>query len=190
MQPHPTNHPGLLRIPGPGLQALFFVKSCHQRGIRVVFDVVMNMFAMKRPLAALASPWFYEPKSPGRDDYGQILFRFNPPANDNYFAAREFLCEMAEFWVSEYHVDGFCIDDFKDINNWDFVQEFHDRATAKSHGPTSRNSLRYARRIRRWSAMKWSFSIFIRILMTTMHRVFLATAAPAANLWGRPGKLS
>ena len=38
---------------------------------------------------------------------------------------------MAEFWVSEYHVDGFRIDDFADINNWDFVQEFHDRATAK-----------------------------------------------------------
>ena len=48
--------------------------------------------------------------------------------------AREFLCEMAEFWVSEYHVDGFRIDDFVDINNWDFVQAFRDRATAKSRG--------------------------------------------------------
>jgi len=34
--------------------------------------------------------------------------------------------------VSEYHIDGYRIDDFADINNWDFVQEFHDRATAKS----------------------------------------------------------
>jgi 1,4-alpha-glucan branching enzyme len=40
---------------------------------------------------------------------------------------------MGELWVSEYHVDGFRIDDFKDINNWDFVQEFHDRATALSN---------------------------------------------------------
>ena len=39
---------------------------------------------------------------------------------------------MAEFWVTEYHIDGYRIDDFADINNWDFVQEFHDRATAKS----------------------------------------------------------
>ena len=37
---------------------------------------------------------------------------------------------MAEFWVSEYHVDGYRVDDFNDINNWEFVQEFHDRATA------------------------------------------------------------
>ena len=32
----------------------------------------------------------------------------------------------------EYHIDGYRIDDFADINNWDFVQEFHDRATAMS----------------------------------------------------------
>ena len=92
----------------------------------------MNMFAPQCPLAALAPQWFYEAGSPGRQDWGQDLFRFNTPAYDNYFAAREFLCEMAEFWVSDYHVDGFRIDDFADINNWDFVQEFHDRATAKS----------------------------------------------------------
>jgi 1,4-alpha-glucan branching enzyme len=39
---------------------------------------------------------------------------------------------MAEFWVAEYHIDGYRIDDFADINNWDFMQEFHDQATAKS----------------------------------------------------------
>ena len=39
---------------------------------------------------------------------------------------------MAEFWVSAYHVDGYRIDDFADINNWDFVEEFKDRATAMS----------------------------------------------------------
>jgi len=117
---------------GTPVDARFFIKSCHQRGIRVLLDVVMNMFAPKCPLAALAAPWFYEPGSPGRQDWGQDLFLFDTPSYDNYFAAREFLCEMAEFWVSEYHVDGFRIDDFADINNWNLVQEFHDRAWAKS----------------------------------------------------------
>ena len=117
---------------GSPVDAKFFVKCCHQRGIRVFLDVVMNMFAPQCPLAALASQWYYEPSSPARQDWGQDLFHFNTPAYGNYFAAREFLCEMAEFWVSQYHVDGFRIDDFKDINNWDFIQEFHDRATAQS----------------------------------------------------------
>jgi len=67
------------------------------------------------------------------------LFRFNLPAYGNYFGAMEFLCEMAEFWVSEYHVDGFPIDDFADVNNWDFVREFHDRVTARSQALPPRN---------------------------------------------------
>lgn len=118
---------------GNPVAAKFFIKCCHQRGIRVFLDVVMNMFAPQSPLGALASQWYYEPSSPGRQDWGQDLFHFSSPAYGSYFAAREFLCEMAEFWVSEYHVDGFRIDDFKDINNWDFIQAFHDRATAQSN---------------------------------------------------------
>lgn len=117
---------------GRAIDAKFLVKACHRRGIRVLLDVVMNMFAPQCPLAALASPWFYEPASPGRQDWSQDLFHFNTPSYDDYYAAREFLCEMAEFWVNEYHVDGFRIDDFADINNWDFVQEFRDCATAAS----------------------------------------------------------
>jgi|HubBroStandDraft_2_1064218.scaffolds.fasta_scaffold03346_2 1,4-alpha-glucan branching enzyme len=117
---------------GNPIDAKFLIKCCHQRGIRVFLDVVMNMFAPQCPLATLASQWYYEPSSPGRQDWSQDLFHFSSASNGNYFAAREFLCEMAEFWVSEYHVDGFRIDDFKDINNWDFMQEFHDRATAQS----------------------------------------------------------
>src|SRR5215469_2704213 len=118
---------------GNPVDAKFFIKCCHQRGVRVFLDVVMNMFAPQCPLAALASQWYCEPSSAGRQDWGQDLFHFSSPSYGNYFAAREFLCEMAEFWVSEYHVDGYRIDDFKDINNWDFVQEFHDRATAESN---------------------------------------------------------
>ena len=117
---------------GSAVDARFFVKACHQRGIRVILDVVMNMFAPSCPLAALAPEWFQEPASPGRQDWGQDLFHFSTPAYGTYYAAREFLSEMAEFWVSGYHVDGFRIDDFADINNWDFVQEFHNRATAMS----------------------------------------------------------
>lgn len=118
---------------GNPVDAKFFIKCCHQRGIRVFLDVVMNMFAPQCPLAALASQWYLEASSAGRQDWGQDLFHFSSPSYGSYFAAREFLCEMAEFWVSEYHVDGYRIDDFKDINNWDFVQEFHDRATTESN---------------------------------------------------------
>ncbi|HEX4808395.1 MAG TPA: alpha-amylase family glycosyl hydrolase, partial [Bryobacteraceae bacterium] len=117
---------------GTPVDAKFFVKYCHQRGVRVFLDVVMNMFATECPLAGLAKSWFWEPASPGREDFSQDLFHYSSPSYGDYYAAREFLCEMGEYWVSEYHVDGYRVDDFKDINNYEFVQDFCDRATAQS----------------------------------------------------------
>jgi glycosidase len=118
---------------GGPVDAKFFIKSCHARGIRVLLDVVMAFFAPACPLSKLAMDWFSAPFVPGgRNGWGQNLFLFNTPAYGSYFAAREFLCAMGEFWVNEYHVDGFRIDDFPDIANWEFVQEFHDRTTAAS----------------------------------------------------------
>jgi glycosidase len=119
---------------GSPVGAKFFVKSCHERGIRVILDVVMAFFSPTCPLGSLASAWFMSPPGDkGRNGWGQNLFLYDTPAYGSYYAAREFLCQMAEFWVSEYHIDGFRIDDFPDIANWDFVQEFHDRATAASN---------------------------------------------------------
>ena len=116
---------------GSPVDAKFFIESCHKRGIRVILDVVMAFFSPTCPLASLAGNWFMAPAGDkDRNGWGQDLFLYDTPAYGNYYAAREFLCQMAEFWVTEYHVDGFRIDDFPDIANWDFVQQFHDRATA------------------------------------------------------------
>ena len=119
---------------GTPVDAKFFIKSCHARGIRVFLDVVMAFFSPTCPLGTLASAWFQAPDGDkNRNNYAQDLFLYDAPSYGSYYAAREFLCEMAEFWVTEYHIDGFRIDDFPDIANWDFVQEFHDRATAASN---------------------------------------------------------
>jgi 1,4-alpha-glucan branching enzyme len=110
----------------------FFVKCCHQQGVRVLLDVVMNMYSPLCPLKTLAQSWFNAAPTPGRQNWSQELFLFDTPSYVSYYAAREFFCEMAEFWVAEYHVDGYRTDDFVDVNNWEFVQQFRDRATAKS----------------------------------------------------------
>ncbi len=119
---------------GTPVDARFFIKSCHERSIRVILDVVMAFFAPACPLGTLAPSWFSTPYvAGGRNPWGQTLFLYDTPAYGDYYAAREFLCEMGEFWVNEYHIDGFRIDDFPDIDNWEFVQEFHDRTTAASN---------------------------------------------------------
>ena len=117
---------------GGPVELKFFIQSCHARGIRVLLDVVMAFFHPACPLKQLAPEWFADTTSTTRNNFGNVLFEFNAPAYGNYMAAQEFLCQMAEFWVNEYHADGFRIDDFQDIANWSFVQTFHDRAWAAS----------------------------------------------------------
>jgi 1,4-alpha-glucan branching enzyme len=118
---------------GPPLDLKLLVKQCHHRGMRVFLDVVMNHSAGSCPLVDLAERWFYLPNGSteegGRPEWGGRVFRYARPV-DGAYHAREFHCRMAEFWVREFHVDGFRIDEFKGINNWDFVQVFRERAWA------------------------------------------------------------
>lgn len=104
----------------------FFIKSCHKRGMRVILDVVMN-HARGCPLADLAYDWYFG-KEGDRNSWGGDLFKYRNEVRNGYFPARTWHCEMAAFWIREYHVDGFRIDEFKGIENWDFLREFKRRA--------------------------------------------------------------
>jgi 1,4-alpha-glucan branching enzyme len=118
---------------GSPIDLKYFVKSCHETGIRVILDVVMNFSDKACPLNSSAPAWFYDPDgTDGRNPWGGRLFKFNTFSHDAVYEAREFLYGMAEFWVTEYHIDGFRIDDFADIQNWEFGQTFRIRATAAS----------------------------------------------------------
>jgi 1,4-alpha-glucan branching enzyme len=107
-----------------------FVKRCHQRGIRVIMDVVMN-HARECPLARLAWRRHFidgPGEEPGRgEDYGGQMFRYRAPIDGRHWA-RQFHFDMARYWIEHFHVDGFRIDEFRGIDNWEFIQEFRDRA--------------------------------------------------------------
>lgn len=116
---------------GPPLDLKFFVKQCHRRGIRVIFDIVMN-HARLCPLSQLDYAGFFlhssdEERDYRGEDYGAQLFRYWPDEHGRT-PAREFQFLMADYLICEYHADGFRIDEFKGINNWEFIQQFRDRA--------------------------------------------------------------
>lgn len=114
---------------GSPVDLRWFVKQCHRRGIRVLMDVVMN-HARQCPLERLAGRrYFIDPaQEPGRgDDYGGQMFGYRQPVDGRHWA-RLLHLDVARFWIDEYHVDGFRIDEFKGIDNWEFVQQFRDAA--------------------------------------------------------------
>ena len=111
---------------GTPLDLRCFVKRCHQLGLRVTLDVVMN-HARQCPLERLAADWYFlgSPSEEQRgQDWGAKLFRFVKDDPPGRHLAREFLYAMARFWVAEYHVDGLRIDEFNGINHYDFVEDF------------------------------------------------------------------
>ena len=114
---------------GQPVELKFFVKHCHRRGMRVIFDIVMN-HARDCPLAKLDyNRYFLSEDDAERakrdDDYGADLFRYWPDNNEQT-PARNFQMQMADYLITEYHADGFRIDEFKGINNWDFIQQFRE----------------------------------------------------------------
>ncbi|MCB0166092.1 MAG: hypothetical protein KDI79_17795 [Anaerolineae bacterium] len=116
---------------GLPVELKFFVKQCHRRGIRVIFDVVMN-HARNCPLEQLDSVRYFlsnddEERSHRGEDYGARLFRYWPDAH-NQTPARDFQLRMVDYLITEYHADGFRIDEFRGINHWEFIQQFRDHA--------------------------------------------------------------
>ncbi|MGB9073225.1 MAG: alpha-amylase family glycosyl hydrolase [Terriglobales bacterium] len=122
---------------GTAFDMKFLVKACHQSGMRVLLDIVMN-HSKQCPLETLASDWYYLKdapdgtplEEPDRPRWGGRAFKYDTPVDGDY-PARNFQYLMAEFWIREYHIDGFRIDEFKGINNWDFIQEFREHAWAE-----------------------------------------------------------
>lgn len=116
---------------GLPVELKFFVKHCHRRGIRVIFDVVMN-HGRNCPLEQLDFNRYFltnedAERSQRGEDYGARLFRYWPDS-EGQTPSRDFQFWMAEYLITEYHADGFRIDEFKGINNWEFIQKFRDRA--------------------------------------------------------------
>lgn len=118
---------------GSAVDLKFFIKSCHQRGIRVILDVVMN-HARECPLEELADDSYFlksRDEEPGRgEDYGARLFRYRRPDSDGRYRAREFHYQAAEYWIRDYHIDGFRLDEFRGIDHWEFIQTYTEKASA------------------------------------------------------------
>ncbi|MDD3739698.1 MAG: alpha-amylase family glycosyl hydrolase [Bacteroidales bacterium] len=97
-----------------------FVDVCHQNGIAVILDVVLNHASGQNPMARLyynkekmrptsQNPWFNELIP---HPYG-----YHNDFDHESEYTKEFVDSVLSYWVSEYHVDGYRLDLSKGFTN-------------------------------------------------------------------------
>lgn len=105
---------------------LEFVKTCHQKGIGVILDVVYNHFFSESDL------WQYDGWS--ENDRGGIYF-FNDERGDTPWGGRpdygrpevrQFILDNVAMWFTEYKVDGLRVDSTIYMRNIDGNNDKHD----------------------------------------------------------------
>lgn len=125
-----------------------FVRTCHDAGIRVVFDGVFNHTG--RDFFAFADIRKNREGSPYRDWYCNVNFWGNNEYDDGFSydtwggydllaklnqrnpAVRDYLCDVVRFWVETFDVDGIRLD-AADVLDFDFMRAL--RATTDALKP-------------------------------------------------------
>ena len=114
-----------------------FVATCHEKGIRVIFDGVFNHTG--RDFFAFKDIRENRENSRYRDWYCNVNFWGNKEYNDGFSydnwggynllaklnqrnpEVRDYICDVIRFWVSEFDVDGIRLD-AADVLDFDFMK--------------------------------------------------------------------
>jgi 1,4-alpha-glucan branching enzyme len=105
---------------GTPRQLKTLINEAHKRGLAVIMDMVLNHMCWNSPLCALygkdfdASPYF------------RLFLGENwgfPDCDQESPAFKQYVADMLQFWVREYHIDGFRYDatrwtGWKGYNDW------------------------------------------------------------------------
>jgi len=114
-----------------------YVASCHDAGIKVIFDGVFNHTG--RDFFAFRDIKEKRENSPYRDWYCNVNFNGNNEYNDGFSydnwggynllvklnqknpAVKDYICDVIRFWVTEFDVDGIRLD-AADVLDFDFMK--------------------------------------------------------------------
>ncbi len=105
-----------------------FVDSCHARGIAVIQDIVLNHTFGQSPFVRLYADGTYGPPSeenPWLNVTARHPFNVGYDFNHESVLTQELVDRVLDYWMSEYHVDGFRFDLSKG-----FTQKYSDNDVA------------------------------------------------------------
>ncbi len=103
---NPAFHMAVETVYGTPTEFKNLVNAAHNRGIAIIIDMVFNHLDGSAPLYQLygndyaASPWFHDLTNP-----------WGFPDLDHWSSdTHDYTADVVEFWIDEYHVDGFRYD--------------------------------------------------------------------------------
>jgi len=107
---------------GPKNELKRFVDACHQRGIAVILDIVLNHSFGQSPLVRLFSEGAYGPPSSDNIWYNADYdpnysgYQARHPYNVGYdfnhesYSTKQFIDRVNRYWLEEFRIDGFRFD--------------------------------------------------------------------------------
>ncbi len=178
---NPSFHMALDKYYGPIEEFKRFVNTCHERGIAVILDVVFNHAFSQSPLCQLywdEAAFKPSPDNPWLNPDARHPFNVGYDFNHESQATRDFTKQVCEFWLEEYHIDGFRFDLSKG-----FTQVFSSDAGAWSQYDASRVAIwkEYADFI--WDVMPGTYVILEHFAVNEEEKE-LAEYGEGMMLWG------
>jgi len=131
---NPSFHMALDKYYGTPIAFKQFIDECHKRGIAVILDVVYNHASGQNPFYRMwnTNNGGYEGQASADSPF------FNPVATHSYSvfndfnhskqATRDYVKRTSQYWIDEYHVDGF---------RWDLTKGFTQNCTANNETCTN-----------------------------------------------------
>jgi 1,4-alpha-glucan branching enzyme len=115
------------------------VDECHARGMRVLLDVVFNHTEAESPLTRIDFDYWFRHSGEGERYFGPKLnFEHVDDtmaiAGASVMPAHKYGLAVAEFWVREYHIDGYRLDATSVLDNVDFIMALRDVCKAAASG--------------------------------------------------------
>jgi len=110
-----------------------FIDQAHQCGIGVILDVVYNHLGSGLSFFKEFSPYYFTDRY--KNEWGAAI-NFDGPQSG---PVREYFLSNAEYWVREYHFDGFRIDATQqifDASEKNIIKEIVQRVRAQDRGKT------------------------------------------------------
>jgi len=153
---NPSFHLALDKYYGTQDELKAFVDACHQKGIAVILDVVLNHAFGQSPMVQLyfengaptaSNPWF--------NPVAMHPFNVGYDMNHESNLSQTFVKDVLKYWLSEYKVDGFRFD--------------------LSKGFTQKNSGTSESAVGAWSAYDAS-----RVQLWKMYNSYIKTIDPSA----------